>query len=102
MDDPRPLKINFISDQDDGGLAAVGEADSPEVAEDVLGQVEAAPVYHWVHDHHAVGVVRRKSVLNLKQENIASENLRRLDFAKKEWKVFLIWNKSIFFTSKGS
>ena len=58
-DGARPLEVDFVADEDDGRLAAgVRVADSPEVSQDLLGQVEADAVHHGVKDQHAVGVVR--------------------------------------------
>lgn len=63
--DPRPLEVDLVGHEDDCGLSVVGEADPPEIGQDLLGHVEAAAVDDGVDDHAAVGLVGGEGVFNL-------------------------------------
>ena len=65
-DDPRPLEVDLVGHEDDGGPPAVRVPDPPEVGQGLLGGLEAGAVHGGVDDGAGVGLVRGQGVLDLK------------------------------------
>ena len=63
-DVPSPDEVSLVSDEDDGFV--VRRPGSPEVLEDLFGDVERLDADDAVHDHHRVRHVRRQRVLDLR------------------------------------
>lgn len=62
--DSGSLHVNLVPHQNDR-VASISKVDSPQVAQDVLGQVEAVPVHHRVDNDAGVGLVSGERVFNL-------------------------------------